>query len=372
MLMTNSQVHPAESGRAAKPWSASARSDLQKLAAREGCRYSEGEPMARHTSMGVGGPATVMLWPQRPASVRHIIAWLAVRGLPWRCLGGGSNLLVADKGVAEAVIALSSLLEGARIDASQQQADLPAGMPTAQALRHTATEGLDGLVWAAGLPGTIGGAAAGNAGCWGGEMSEVVDRLQVITGAGKARELSGSELGWSYRQLRMPATVTSAGAAEREESIVVGGDAGRGDTHVAIVRVHIRLQSADAQELVARYEKLQATKRRRQPMGARNSGCIFRNPDAPTEASRSGSELDGEPSARQPREPERRSAGQLIDQAGCKGLREGDAQVSEQHANFIVNLGKATMHDVELLIQRVRTRVRERFEIELSTEIRQW
>lgn len=306
-------------------WSSAALADLEALAVRLGCRLRRDEPLARHTSMGVGGRCPAMVWPTRPDHVRSIVAWMGSRALPWRVIGGGSNLLVSDAGVADAVLHTGELVEGERFD--QEGVRLPAGVPTARALRRTAQRGFDGLIWAAGLPGSVGGAAAGNAGCWGSDMAASVRSLELVDASGASHALEDSELRWSYRDLRLPSRIAAPWL---------------------ITAVEIRLRPGDPLKLQERYLELQEQKRSRQPVGARNSGCVFRNPE-------------GE-----------RTAGQLLDAAGCKGLRVGQVEVSEVHANFLVNRGAGRADEVMELVARVQQRVHDRFGVRLEPEIRRW
>jgi UDP-N-acetylmuramate dehydrogenase len=240
-------------------------------------------------------------------------------------LGGGTNVLAGDRGVDDVVVNLTRLTQGARIEAPG--ATFPAGMTTAQALGQTVGEGLDGLVWATGLPGTVGGAVAGNAGCWGGAMATTLDALKVVGSSGDWLEIAAGDLVWGYRRLDL---------AER---------AGAG---AVIVAATLALHPANPAELKARSDELQALKRSRQPVGARNSGCVFRNPDEDT------------------------SAGRLIEEAGCKGARVGGAEISAVHANFIINRGNARSTDIEELIQRIKTEVRAKFGIQLREELQRW
>lgn len=306
-------------------WEATALEELTDLAARLECRASPDEPLARHTSMGVGGPCPLMLWPERPAQARALADWMGRRGLRWRVLGGGTNLLVADRGVDEPVLHTGLLTSGERLAESGYR--LPAGATTTGALRRSVRAGFDGLVWAAGLPGTIGGAAAGNAGCWGSDMEASVQRVEIVDGAGRPRELAAHELDWAYRRLTLPETLPRP---------------------LLITTVEIRVRPDDPERLERRYLELQSRKRERQPVGDRNSGCIFRNPD-----------------------PER-PAGRLLDEAGCKGMRIGGVRVSPVHANFLVNLGGGSCAEVTALIDRIRARVREHSGIDLVPEIRRW
>jgi|TARA_B100001964_G_scaffold228982_1_gene280769 UDP-N-acetylmuramate dehydrogenase len=233
--------------------------------------------------------------------------------------------LVSDAGVIEPVINLTNLVDGANIQATT--AKLPAGMPIAQALRTTIRSGLAGLVWSTGLPGTIGGAVAGNAGCWGGEMADVVARIDLIDANGKWQTLENNELTWSYRRLQLPATIGPS---------------------AVIVSATVNLHPEDSSELTGRSYKLQQLKRTNQPIGVRNTGCIFKNPNP------------------------NHSAGWLIEQAACKGIGIGKAQVSTLHGNFLINRGGATFADIETLITRVQTAVQEQSGIALEEEICRW
>ncbi len=318
-------AHARDNAFSGAGWDATAVAGLEAMCAAEGYETAADEPLGRHTSMGVGGPTPLMVWPGHPEAVARVLEWCAERGLGWRILGGGTNVMASDAGVAEPVINLTSLIDGADVHAPT--ALVPAGTPTAQALRASARAGLAGLVWSTGLPGTIGGAAAGNAGCWGGQMADVVARLEVIDGAGKWHTLETNELAWSYRRLQLPAALGAA---------------------AVIIAVALNMRPEDPSKLTGRSVELQQRKRENQPVGARNAGCIFKNPD-----------------------PEH-AAGWLIDQAGCKGIGVGDAQISELHGNFLINRGGATAADVVALITRVKTAVREQSGITLEEEIRRW
>jgi len=186
-------------------WSATSVADLDAVCSASGCATTRDEALARHTSMGVGGPTPLMVWPRHPEAVATAVEWCADRGLGWRVLGGGTNILVRDTGVSEPVFNLSALTDGARIGAPTSV--FPAGIPTAQALKATLRQGLGGLEFATGLPGTMGGAAAGNAGCWGGQMADIVARLDVVDSAGAWHTLRAAELRWRYRSWPLPHSV---------------------------------------------------------------------------------------------------------------------------------------------------------------------
>ena len=321
----NAHAHDNAVRSQTREWTDTAWDELAAVCAAEGTEVARDEPLARHTTMGVGGLTPMMLWPQHPEAVATILEWCAARGLGWRVLGGGTNVLVSDAGVDEPVLSLTRLCDGVRFGSAG--ATFPAGLPTAQALRASIAAGLDGLVWTTGLPGTLGGAAAGNAGCWGGQMADLTTRLDVVDPNGVWQSISAQQLSWSYRKLDL------------------AGEVGPG---AVIVAVTVRLEPADADSLARRSGDLQARKRESQPVGARNAGCIFKNPD-----------------------PDK-TAGMLIDKAGCKGLRVGNAQISELHGNFLINRGNATAADVDSLISRVTRTVREALGVELEEEVRRW
>ncbi len=305
-------------------WTSAALADLERMAETIGVASRHLEPLRRHTSFGVGGPCPLMLFPERPEQVVDLAQWAGQRALCCRILGGGTNLLVGDAGVAEPVINTTRMTLETRFE--RDRAVFAAGLPTARALHKTVAAGLDGLVWAAGLPGTLGGAAAGNAGCWGGDMASCTEYLDVVDGRGQLHRVATADLGWEYRSLAMPRSVISPWF---------------------VVAVAVRVQEGDPLALRTSYEELQTRKRDKQPVGARNSGCVFRNPEG-------------------------RAAGAVLDAAGCKGMRVGGAVVSEQHANFIVNDRGATCEDVEGLIDQLVAAARRTEGIDLQPEVRRW
>ena len=305
-------------------WTETAIRSMESTAHEAGWRCVRDEPLRRHTSMGVGGPCPIMVWPRSQDDVRAVVAWMGSRQLQWHVLGGGSNLLVSDKGVEKPVINMTSAAEQLSLDSNVLQ--ISASLPTARALRYTIARGLDGLVWSAGLPGTIGGAATGNAGCWGGDMQHCTAYIDVVDSHGQLHRIDAADLAWAYRSLTLPGV----------------------SAPWTITTVGVHVEQVDTDRLTERYDELQQHKRERQPIGARNSGCIFRNP------------------------PVGNTAGQLIDNAGCKGLRIGNAIVSDHHANFIVNLGDARAHDIDELIDCLVARVHDHSGTLLQTEIRRW
>jgi UDP-N-acetylmuramate dehydrogenase len=304
-------------------WTAAALADIERAARRGGIAAVRDEPLRRHTSFGVGGPCPLMLFPESPHQFMALSAWAGERDLASRVLGGGTNLLVADQGVPEPVLNTTRMTAG--IMETPDHVVFPAGLPTARALYRTVAAGLDGLVWASGLPGTLGGAAAGNAGCWGGDMAGCTEFLDVVDGRGQLHHLQRADLTWTYRALALPDRVVAPWF---------------------IVTVAVRVEPGDGVALRKSYDALQARKRASQPLGARNSGCIFRNPEAG-------------------------AAGALLDAAGCKGMRVGGAVVSERHANFIVNDRDASAADIDGLIARLAAAAASAG-VTLREEIRRW
>lgn len=305
-------------------WTQAALVAFERTAGTLGVASRRAEPLGRHTSFGVGGPCPLMLFPERPDQVAQLADWAGRRALRCRVLGGGTNLLVRDTGVDEPVINTTRLTLDTKLE--RDRAVFAAGLPTARALHKTVAAGLEGLVWASGLPGTLGGAAAGNAGCWGGDMAACTDYLDVVDGHGRLHRVDAADLEWGYRDLSLPSSVPSPWF---------------------VVAIAIRVHDGDPTALRSTYEELQTRKRDSQPVGARNSGCIFRNPE-------------GE------------AAGAILDAAGCKGTRVGGAVVSEQHANFIINDRGATYEDVDALIGQLITAAQRSAGVDLLPEIRRW
>lgn len=274
-------------------------------------------PLAPRTSIRVGGPADLLF---RPADVDDLVACLRTArdlSVPLTVLGGGANLLVADRGVRGVVVKLPPDL--AAEAAAPPRLLLPAGMPTGRAVQRAHAAGLVGAEFLRGIPGTLGGALAMNAGTRAGEMKDVVEHVEVATPDG-LRDLPARDLAFAYRTCHLPpgAVVTRIGL------LLTPGDV-----------------AAAARDMDSEWERRAAT----QPLDQPSFGSTFRNPPGDF-------------------------AGRLVEEAGLKGLRIGGAVVSERHANFIVNAGGATAADVVALVRRVRDAVRERSGVTLETEVR--
>ncbi|MFN2519598.1 MAG: UDP-N-acetylmuramate dehydrogenase [Candidatus Limnocylindria bacterium] len=273
-------------------------------------------PLAPHTSLGIGGPADFFV---RVASEEDLLGAIAVarqNELPLLVLGGGTNVLVSDRGVRGVVLQNAwseATASGVTIDASS-------GTPLAHVAAVAARNGIVGLEWMATVPGTVGGAVHGNAGAFGGETADVLVDATLVDLNGDAWLVEGSELGFSYR----------TSALQR--------------TPIVCLRARFRGSPGDRRTAVATIKRIANERIATQPLAQPNTGSIFRNPPGD-------------------------HAGRLIESAGLKGARAGGAAVSEKHANFIVNTGGATAADVFALMRRCQERVLERFGVELTPEV---
>lgn len=273
-------------------------------------------PLAKHTSFNIGGPADYFLETESPA---ELVAACHERSIPYRLLGAGTNLLISDGGLEGAVIRCVNrrwTVQGSRVLAE-------AGLKMMRLARICAEHDLIGFEWAIGVPGTIGGAVYQNAGCWGGQLSDVlVATSGLVPGLGPT-EWQPAELSLGYRS-----------SAFRQ-----------GQWPGALVaEATIRLEAGDGTAAKREMARLTAERNRAQPIKSKNCGSVFKNP--PND-----------------------SAGRLVEAAGLRGEREGAAQISEQHANFIINHGGATSADVMALVRRARSRVREHFGVDLELEV---
>lgn len=286
------------------------------LRAAFGDRLLLDEPLARHTSARIGGPADAFFAARTTGDLRAAarIAW--AHGLPLIILGGGSNILVSDRGVRGFVV--HNRADRVRFQGAQVIAE--SGASTIGVARRCIRRGLAGFEWAIGVPGTLGGAVFGNAGAHGGDMASVVQQVDAAAPEGDIR-LSAIDLGFAYR----------SSILKREPRPLV------------LLSVTLGLVEEDPAAIAARAEEYNAHRRRTQPPGA-TIGSMFRNPPGDF-------------------------AGRLIDAAGLKGTRIGGAQISEKHANFFLNVAEATAAEVRALIDLARTRVHEQFGVNLELEI---
>jgi UDP-N-acetylmuramate dehydrogenase len=277
-------------------------------------------PLEQLTSFRIGGPADRLALVDSESGLRDELRWAADEGLPARALGGGKNLLVDDRGVRGLVVSLCGLR---KLEFRGPEVVSGAGVPLSTLIRRTAERGLSGMEVLAGVPGTVGGAVRMNAGGAHGAIGEVVRRVAGYTAGGEPFALDREGCGFAYRQSALEGTF--------------------------LTEIVLRLVPSKA-DLRARAKEILSGKRATQPLSAATAGCVFKNPV-------------GDPG---------RSAGWLLEQAGMKGRRCGAAQVSPQHANFVMNLGGATFHEVMTLLREGRDRVLDRFGVDLSLELEVW
>lgn len=278
-------------------------------------------PLAPVTTLGVGGEAEWLITPTGPADLVQALRLCREHGVPWRVLGGGTNLLVDDGGVSGVVLAPRGIcFEYATVAGEQVVAG--GALKLAQLLTRAAEWGLSGLEPLAGIPGTLGGAVVGNAGGRHGDIGSVVSAVVGYSAEGELLRRQGDELHFRYRETNL-------------RDLVVTG-------------VELSLRGGVFGQILARMAEIIDERRRTQPLDQRSAGCFFRNP------------------------PGGRSAGELIDRAGLKGVRSGGAEISPVHANYIVNRGGATSRDILSLVALARDAVRKQFGVELELEVQLW
>lgn len=288
----------------------------------------EGELLSEHTSFHIGGPARLFLSATSPGALAGILKAARGLGIDTLVMGGGTNLLVGDDGFDGLAVRLS--LDDLEMDPDRNRAVVQAGFATADLVERTVAAGLGGLAFAAGLPGTVGGGLAGNAGCFGQTLAGALVRATVVSPAGEI--ISVSDLEWFQFRYRHSRLLTSG--------------------HV-IAEAELRFETADREALEEETRKHIQLRREKHPApGSRTAGSYFKNLPPAKCGDR------------------RQAAGWFLDQVGAKELRVGDAAVFEKHANIIVNRGRATARDVLTLAEEMRRRVRERFDIDLQPEVR--
>lgn len=284
-------------------------------------RLRREEPLARHTTFRIGGPAEYFVEVAARAELAAVLRFVQATQVPFHILGNGSNLLVGDAGVRGVVLMLAGDL--AKREISGHTVTAGGGYNLPRLAMEVSRMGLGGLAFACAIPGTVGAGLLINAGAHGGEMKDVVTAASIMWRDGREQRLSPAEIGFRYRG-----------------SDLQGTDA-------IVLDVVFELHPADPARLDADIRHLLERRRHTQPLQFPNAGSIFKNPPGDF-------------------------AGRLIEQAGCKGWREGDAEVSPKHANFVVNLGRATAQDVISLALRVQERVQVLYGVRLEPEVRIW
>ncbi len=277
------------------------------------------EPMKNHTTFRIGGNAEVFAAPDSADGIERVLQICREENIPCTVIGNGSNLLVGDRGVCGVVLQIYRNYASIRIEGPDLY--VQAGALLGQTAAAAAREGLTGLEFASGIPGTIGGAAAMNAGAYGGEMKDVLVWVKAIDRDGYVRQYAAAELELGYRTSRI-----------QKEALVV-------------LEVKLTLQQGDPVKIRERMEELKEQRVAKQPLEYPSAGSTFKRPEGCF-------------------------AGKLIMDAGLRGFSVGDAQVSEKHCGFVINRGNATAADVMALVSQVQTIVEEKFGVRLELEVR--
>jgi UDP-N-acetylenolpyruvoylglucosamine reductase len=278
-------------------------------------------PLARLTTVRTGGPGDFYARPDSVERLEQLLAWADADEIAVGVVGSGSNLLIADAGFRGLVMKLNGAL--ATIEHEGDRLVCGGGARLPQAAARAARAGLSGLEFGVNIPGTVGGAVKMNANAYGGDLSRVLEWVEIATPEGTTRR-QPDELGFSYRRSNL---------APRE----------------VVTRASFALSAAAPEAVKATLAQMRAARHAAQPSGIKTFGSTFKNPDDPR--------------------AEGRSAGVLLDEAGCRGLAHGGARFSEKHANFVENTGEATTADVIALMAEGKRRVRERFGVELEPEV---
>lgn len=317
----------------------------ESMQERFGAAFKEHESLAKHLNIRIGGPARFFVEVKTEQDVLDAVRMARQNDVAYFVLGGGSNTLAADEGWNGLIIKMTNrnlVIDGTKVVAN-------AGVISALVARKTAELGLRGFAWAISLPGTMGGAVRGNAGCFGGEMKDTVTSVRVIRD-GDIVEIPASELRFGYRH-----------------SIFKDAD------HVGdvIFSVTMELVQDSKEEQMALLEKYLASRKSSQPLGSSSAGCMFKNFEY-TDDEQIRRMMTDKTDVKIP-EPmltqHRIAAGWIIEQLGLKGLQVGDAQVSDVHGNFLLNKGHATARDIAMLIGRIKVAAREKYGIELEEEV---
>lgn len=276
------------------------------------------EPMSRHTTFRIGGEAACFIRISSEEQLRKLIPYFENVGVEYFVLGKGSNLLVGDKGYPGVILQISDACQ--QIEAEENRLQVQAGAALSKVALFAMERGLEGLEFAAGIPGTVGGGVVMNAGAYGGEMKQVVESVRVLSSEGEILTLDNDTMEFGYRT-----------------SIIR-------NRNFTVLSVTFRLREGNREEIRARIEDFQKRRMEKQPLNYSSAGSTFKRPEG-------------------------YFAGKLIMDAGLRGFQIGDARVSDKHCGFVVNVGKATARDVTDVIEEVQERVRERFGVSLEREV---
>ena len=275
-------------------------------------------PMKRFTSMKVGGPADSLLFPKNVEELKRVVRYARRRKIPFLVLGKGTNLVVRDKGVRGWIVNLTQGMK--KIELNGQVVEAEAGSSLQRLVQFSVQKGLTGLEPFFGIPGTVGGGVAMNAGAWGAELKDVLLSMILMKEDGEIVKRSRSRLRFSYRGLALPPSWI-------------------------ILKGRFRLKKGKKEEILEKVKSYSEMRKRRQPLDYPSAGSVFKN-------------------------PKEGPAGKWIEEVGLKGFRIGQAMVSHRHANFIVNLGKAKAEEVIYLMEFIEKKVYEGKGISLEREVR--
>jgi UDP-N-acetylmuramate dehydrogenase len=280
------------------------------------------EPMRKHTSLKIGGPADVFVVPHNLLSLKNLIVTLKNEGIPFFTLGCGTNVLIKDGGIVGIVISLKSFKRIEVLSETEENINLlvDAGVSLQKLVGFSVKNSYSGIEWLVGIPGSFGGAVFGNAGAFGNEIKDVLISVWIMNKEGMLNKEKAEDIYFGYR----------SSSISMKEFIISG---------------EIMLRKDKREDVSTRAEKFLKEKKEKQPLSEFSAGCVFKNPPGT-------------------------SAGKLIDEAGCKGMRIGDIEVSIKHANFFINRGKAKASDFLKLMKEVVLRVHELFGVMLEPEIK--
>jgi UDP-N-acetylmuramate dehydrogenase len=295
---------------------------LQEFRSIPGLKVKVSEPLARYTSMKIGGPADFFVEVENQAALSQLLSFLSQHGIPSCLLGNGSNVLISDFGVEGVVVHLVGDFKRAEWhdQGNDSWVEVGAAHAVTQLVREAARRGYGGLEFAEGIPGTVGGALVMNAGAYGSEFEKVVDLVQGMNGEGTPIQFTREEMKFSYRDSHLPA-----------------------GTVVTKLRLH--LDREESSRVSSKVRELVTKRKSSQPSGYPNSGSMFRNPTGDY-------------------------AGRLVEAAGLKEKQIGQAQISAKHGNFIVNLGGASAEDIRQLMELARAEVQAKFGVDLIPEVK--
>lgn len=287
-------------------------------------QIKKNEPLAAHTTFRIGGPADFLIIPDKIEQISLLLSLCARENIPYYILGNGSNILVSDEGYRGVVLCIGSEMAQYKFveeDSDTVRVTAGAGIMLSKLANEVAKQGLTGFEFAAGIPGTLGGAITMNAGAYGGEIKDTICQVKVITSLGELLTLSKEELEMGYR----------TSIIQKEDYIVVEAD--------------FVFQKGNVTEIKEKISELNRQRREKQPLEYPSAGSTFKRPEG-------------------------YFAGKLIMDAGLRGYRVGDVMVSEKHCGFVINVGNGTANDVRILMEDVTRIVYQKYKVKLEPEVR--